>query len=86
MPELNPIRVLPKENVWNETNRLFSEYLNNRFSRSSVENAISILEAGCGVSWNLDLSFNYELTGVDLSEKATMILIISSSETCRLSR
>lgn len=61
---LEPIRLFES---YQQRDELFESYIRNK----SGQGSLSILEAGCGRRWTLDLSgIEYTLTGVDLDKDA----------------
>ncbi len=64
---LTTIPLLNSENVWEHRKQLLSTFIQNHFSNKM--DCISILEAGCGKRWLLDLgNATCRITGVDIDE------------------
>lgn len=69
---MNDIQVLDIGAMGKADSRILVQYIQDKFKNSS--DTIKILEAGCGRRWYLDIQkFNYELTGLDISQEALEI-------------
>lgn len=63
------LKLLDTKLGWRQRNEVLSSFVQDYFSENT--DVISVLEAGCGRKWHLDLgSIKFKLTGVDINRDA----------------
>ena len=68
---MKPLPILRRAHLWQKQKEILSLWVSNYLR--GFPGPASILEAGCGRQWNLDISLPFHLTGVDISEPALKI-------------